>query len=78
MICHIAFDKPPLTRAERAKKVPKETLFTKYGEQAKEIIEMLLIKYADQGIQVIENINILKISPFSKIGTPYEIVNNIF
>jgi type I restriction enzyme R subunit len=78
LICHIAFDKPALTRSERVKKVQKESLFSKYGEQAKEVIEMLLAKYADQGIEVIENINILKVSPFSDKRTPYQVLNNIF
>ncbi len=78
LICHIAFDKPPLTRQERVKNVQKRDIFAKYWEEAKEIIEMLLMKYADQGIESIEDINILNVSPFTQVWTPYEIVSNIF
>jgi len=78
LICHIAYDKPPLTRKERANKVKKRDIFSKYGEKAKQVIEMLLEKYEDEGIEAIENINILKVNPFSIIDTPYGIINNIF
>jgi type I restriction enzyme R subunit len=37
-----------------------------------------LDKYADQGVEAIEDINILKVNPFNDIGTPFEIVSNIF
>ena len=74
MICHIAFDQPPLTRAERANNVKKRDVFTQYGEQARQVLEALLDKYADQGIENIEDIKILKINPFDEIGTPTEII----
>lgn len=73
LICHIAFDKKPLTRGERANRVRKQDYFDKYGEQARNVIEALLTKYEDEGIENIEDLNILKINPFSKIGTPLEI-----
>lgn len=75
MICHTAFDRPPLTRSERAKQVKKRDVFTAYGEQAKKVLEALLDKYADEGIEKIEDIKILKINPFDQFGTPMEIVN---
>lgn len=78
LICHIAFDRPPLTRRERVNNVKKRDIFAKYGEDAKAIIWLLLDKYADQGIEAIEDINILKVNPFNDIGTPFEIVSNIF
>lgn len=34
LICHIAFEMPPLTRKERAEKVKKRNYFEKYGENA--------------------------------------------
>ena len=76
IICHIAFDQPPLTRKERADKVKKRNYFTKYGNKAKSVLEALLEKYSDNGIKEIEDIKILKIDPFSKIGSPFEIVNS--
>jgi type I restriction enzyme R subunit len=50
LICHVAFDQPPLTRQERANNVKKRNYFTKYGDQAKKVLEALLDKYADEGI----------------------------
>lgn len=74
MICHAAFDQPPLTRAERVKQVQKRDVFTQYGEKARKVLEALLDKYSDEGIENIENIKILKINPFDKFGTPTEII----
>ena len=74
LICHTAFDQPPLTRAERANKVKKRDYFTRYGEQARKVLEALLDKYADEGIEPIKDISILQIKPFDEIGTPIEIV----
>ena len=76
LICHIAFDQPPLTRQERANNVKKRDLFTKYGETANQVLEALLDKYADQGIEAITDIQILQLDPFDEIGTTIEIVNS--
>ena len=78
LICHIAFDQPPLTRKERAEQVKKRDYFTKYGEQARAVLNNLLDQYADTGICSIEHNNILKMKPFNEIGTPLEIINQIF
>lgn len=78
LICHIAYDQPPLTRKERANNVKKRNYFTKYGEQAKAILNDLLDKYADKGILTIEDTKVLRLKPFSDIGTTVEIINNIF
>jgi type I restriction enzyme R subunit len=74
LICHTAFDQPPLTRNERANKVKKQDYFTKYGEQARKVLETLLDKYADEGIENIEDMKILQVSPFDKLGSPVEII----
>ena len=49
LICHIAFDQPPLTRRDRANKVRKRDVFSKYGPQARTVLEALLSKYQDGG-----------------------------
>jgi type I restriction enzyme R subunit len=74
LICHIAWDKPALTRTERANNVKKRDYFTKYSNQAQEVLQALLDKYADVGIEHIENMSILSVDPFSAIGTPIEII----
>lgn len=75
LICHVAFDKPPLTRKERANNVKKRNYFTKYGEQAKKVLEALLDKYADEGITNIESIEVLRVNPFDSFGSPTEIIS---
>ena len=74
LICHVAFDQPPLTRRERAESVRKRNYFTKYGDQARAVLEALLDKYADQGIEHMEDVNVLKVQPFDQFGTPIEIL----
>lgn len=78
LICHIAYDQPPLTRRERANNVKKRNYFTKYGDEARAILNALLDKYSDEGITSIENPKVLNLKPFSDIGTPVEIINNVF
>ena len=78
LICHIAFGQPPLTRKERALNVRKRDYFTKYGQQAEAVLNGLLEMYADKGIMSIENAKVLKLKPFIDIGTPMEIINDIF
>jgi type I restriction enzyme R subunit len=74
LICHVAFDQPPLTRRERAENVRKRNYFTKYGEQARTVLEALLDKYADEGVGSIEDMKVLRIKPLDELGTPVEIV----
>jgi type I restriction enzyme R subunit len=75
LICHVAFDQPALTRRERADQVKKRNYFTKYGDQARKVLEALLEKYADTGIENIDDIKILTLDPFSKMGTASELVS---
>ncbi|WP_280552500.1 DEAD/DEAH box helicase family protein [Halomonas sp. 25-S5] len=74
VICHIAFDRPALTRRERAEQVKKRDIFTRYEGQARQVLESLVDKYADTGIEPIEDINVLTVTPFSDIGTVTELV----
>lgn len=74
LICHVAYDRPPLTRKERANNVKKRNYFTKYGEQAMQVLDALLDKYADEGIITIESTEVLSIDPLTDFGTPPEII----
>ncbi len=82
LICHITFDVPPLTRKERAENVKKRNYFTKYGEQARKVLEAILEKYSDEGIDVIDDakdstklVDFLKLPPISNIALPLQIMN---
>lgn len=72
-ICHVAFDKKPLTRKERANNVKKRDFLSKYSGVAKEVLEALLDKYMNTGIYEIEKMEILKLDPFLKLGKPAKI-----
>jgi type I restriction enzyme R subunit len=74
LVCHIAFDQPPLTRRERAEQVRKRNVFTKYGKKARGVLDALLDKYADGGIRSVESLEILKVDPLTTFGTPVEII----
>ena len=72
-ICHVAFNKKPLTRKERANNVKKRDFFSKYSGVAREVLEVLLDKYMNTGIYEIEKTEILKLDPFLKLGKPAKI-----
>ena len=74
LICHVVYEMPPLTRRERAENVKKRNYFTKYGEQARAVLEAILDKYADQGPEAIESLELLRVQPINQLGTPLEIV----
>jgi type I restriction enzyme, R subunit len=74
LVCHVAFDQPPLTRRERADKVIKRDVFAKYGEKARAVLDALLQKYAITGIKSVESLEILKVDPLTVFGTPVEII----
>lgn len=76
LICHIAFGQPALTRRERAENVRKRNYFTKYGEQARAVLDALLKKFADEGVESIEDMKVLRVQPLDRFGTPVEIVKH--
>jgi type I restriction enzyme R subunit len=78
LVAHIAFDQKPLTRKERANQVRKRNYFSKYGDEARAVLEALLEKYADHGIADLEDPNILELPPFSELGTKTQIRRGIF
>jgi type I restriction enzyme R subunit len=74
LVCHIAFDAKPLTRRERAENVKKRDVFSRYGEQARAVLDALLAKYADVGVLDLGDTNVLKIPPLSSLGTPVQLI----
>ena len=74
LICHVAFDAKPLTRRERAENVRKRDVFGKYGDQARAVLDALLAKYADEGVLNLDDANVLRIAPFTELGTPVQLI----
>ena len=74
LICHVAFDRKPLTRRERAENVKKRDVFTKYGPQARAVLDALLAKYRDEGVLNLDDANVLKIAPFSAMGSVVQLI----
>ena len=74
-ICHVAFDRKPLTRRERANNVKKRDFLSKYSGVAREVLEALLDKYMNTGIYEIEKTDVLKLDPFMKLGKPAKIAS---
>lgn len=74
LICHVAFDQPPVTRRERVQNVRKRDIFTKYGARARAVLEALLQKYQDGTLTGLDDPRILKVSPFDTMGTPLELL----
>ncbi len=74
IICHLAYDKPPLTKAERANNVKKRHYLHRHSELARQVLEALLNKYANEGIKEIEETKVLQLEEFAKFGSPMKIV----
>lgn len=74
-ICHIAYDKKPLTRKERAEGVKKKDFLSKYSEQARAVLEILIEKYALSSVYEIEKMDVLKLDPINKYGAPARIIS---
>ncbi len=81
LICHVAFDRPPLTRRERANNVQKRDIFGRYGNTARTVLTALLDKYADEGVESLEEAidetklaPVLKLPPFNQVGSPVQII----
>lgn len=80
VICHVVYNRPPLTRAERARNVRKRDVFGKYGEVAAKVLDAILDKYASKGIHELETDEdkILSTEPIASYGSPLQIVKNHF
>lgn len=76
LICHVAFDKPALSRKQRVKNVREKDYFSKYSDKAKAVLNALLDKYASEGIEEIEGMAVLKVPPFTELATPMEIIKS--
>lgn len=73
IICHLVFDKKPITRKQRAEKLKKSSYLNKYKDTAREILNILLEKYTTDGIEVFEDNAVFKLPIFEKFGNPTKI-----
>ena len=76
LLLHVGWNRPALTRKERASRVKKSNVFTQYGPVARQVIDALIDKYADQGIRTIESDDILTVPPINTLGSPVELVRS--
>src|ERR1019366_8006839 len=74
LICHVAFDRKPLTRRDRAENVKKRDVFSRYSDQARAVLDALLAKYADEGVLNLDDANVLRIPPFSAMGSVVQLI----
>ncbi|MBI4915864.1 MAG: DEAD/DEAH box helicase family protein [Acidobacteria bacterium] len=74
LVCHIAFDQPPLTRRERAANVRTRDVFATYGPQARAVLDALLAKYEDGEMIDFDDPGTLRVVPFNTMGTPLELM----
>ncbi|MGF1519190.1 MAG: EcoAI/FtnUII family type I restriction enzme subunit R [Nodosilinea sp.] len=75
VICHIVYDQPPLSRKARAEQVRRTGYFDTYAGPSRQVLDALLSKYADAGLDAIEDVTILRLDPFSRLGSPLELLN---
>jgi type I restriction enzyme, R subunit len=74
LICHVAFDRKPLTRRERAENIKKRDVFAKYGPQARAVLDAILAKYADDGVLDLDDPNVLRIAPINELGSVVQLI----
>ena len=75
VLCHLAWNAPLLTRRERAERLraAEPDLLTRYGEDARAVLDALLEKYAVGGPDQLALPGAMKVAPVSSFGNPSEI-----
>lgn len=73
LLCHLAWNAPLTTRAERARRLRDAGIFDRYGDDARAILDALLDRYASGGADELALPQALKVQPVSDFGNPSEI-----
>lgn len=73
-ICHVAYGRRALTRKERVENVRKKDFFSKYSDEARAVLSILLDRYMNQGIEEVEDVKALSLADFADFGKPAKIV----
>ena len=74
LILHVAYDKKPLSRMERANNVKKRGYLHKYSDIAQQVLIGLLEKYKDAEVLDFSDTKVLELKPFTELGTPLKLV----
>lgn len=74
LLCHVAYDAPPRTRRERADNVRRRDYFARFGEPARQVLNLLLDKYAQDGPDDLDSGKVLELAPFDTLDTPAHLV----
>lgn len=76
LIAHVAFAQPLVTRQQRVDHAEKrlQAVQSKLSAKAREVVAALIQKYIAVGVSSLESMDILKVDPLPKLGTPIEIV----
>ena len=76
LLCHLAFNAPLRTRRERAQQLRdnRDDFFSRYGSEARQILDELLEKYAEHGDAQFLLPDVLKVPPLSSHGQVADIV----
>ena len=74
LILHVAYDKKPLSRADRVNNVKKRDYLNKYSEVAQQVLNGLLDKYKDAEVINLGDTKVLELKPFDEIVTPIKLV----
>lgn len=74
LLCHVAYDAPPRTRRERAEQVRRRDYFARFGEPARQVLNLLLDKYTQDGPDDLEVGKVLQLAPLDTLDTPAQLV----
>ncbi len=74
LLCHVAFDAKPLTKAERVRNVERRGYLDRYSGAARKVLEVLLEKYMHEGNAEFVDVRVLKYPEIAPLGSPKQIV----
>ena len=74
LILHGAYGKETKTRRLRAQAAQNSDAIKNFSEKCQTVLAALLDKYSTNGINELENLQVLRNSPFDVIGSPTSIV----
>lgn len=74
LILHVAYGKKTKTRRQRTQAAQNSEAIKNFSTQCQTVLAALLDKYSTNGINELENLQVLKNSPFDAIGSPTSIV----